>query len=155
MAVGTMTTEPFNPMFLLLLIPLFLFLGTIVYLLGSTAPTARPELGQAWFLTMMVAIAAGVPLAFYVRGKAFFYGFWSGRTVTPHQYIYGSLVVWTVIEAIGILSLVGCLVSGDLAPNLVPALIAFVVFVTQWPNATALYKNTGNRDDSSEFVHPR
>jgi hypothetical protein len=140
--------------FVYLVTPMFLFLATLLYLLAKPTTMAITP-GQTWFLAMMLMLAPGVPLVFYIRGKLFFYGYLNGRSVTPRQYIYGMVMVWTWIELIGLLSLAGCIVSGSLAPCVIPALMAFIVFLTQWPNATALANHTGHLDDPSLFHHPR
>lgn len=137
-----------------LVTPFFVLIGSILFLMVQDR-VAHTTLGQTWFIAMMVWIAVGIPLAFYIRSKLFFYPYWAGKTVSPRQYLRGMLLVWTVIELAGILSLVGCIVSGELIPNLIPALLAFVVFITQWPNASAMTETTGNKDDSSVFQHPR
>ena len=137
-----------------LLVPLFIFLGTVIYFLVYT-PVVNTTLGESWFVAMMVLLAAGVPLTFYARSKLFFHGYWSGRVVTPRQYIRGMVLTWTVIEAVGILSLLGCFVTGEMMPNIMPALLGFVLFITQWPNASAMTDTTGHQADSAVFRHPR
>lgn len=137
-----------------LVTPLFALIGTVLFLMVNDG-AIHEGLGQSWLITMMVLIAIGIPLAFFVRSKVYFRSYWEGKPVTPRQYLRGMLLVWTVIELAGLLSIVGCIVTGELIPNLIPALIAFVVFVTQWPNASAMTKTTGNKDDSSVFQHPR
>lgn len=137
-----------------LVIPFFTLIGSVLYLMVADV-TVYKSLGQTWFIAMMIWIAVAVPLSFYIRSKSYFQGYWKGKAVTPRQYFRGMLLVWTVIELAGLMSLVGCIVTGELVPNLIPALLAFVVFVTQWPNATAMTENIGNKDDSTVFQHPR
>lgn len=137
-----------------LVTPFFVLIGSVVYLMVQDAAVHK-SLGETWFITMMVWIAVGIPLAFYVRSKVYFQNYWQGKTVSARQYFRGMLLVWTVIELAGLLSLVGCIVTGELIPNLIPALIAFVVFITQWPNASAMTEMSGNKDDASVFQHPR
>lgn len=138
-----------------LVTPLFVFIGTVLFLMTNEAGAVNKSLGQAWFIGVMIWIAVAIPLAFYARSKLYFYPYWAGKTVSPRQYLRGMLLVWTVIELAGILSLIGCLLTGELIPNLIPALLGFVVFITQWPNATAMTEVTGNQDDPSVFQHPR
>lgn len=137
-----------------LLIPMFMFMGTVLYFLIYT-PAANLALGESWFVVMMILIAAGVPLTFYARSRLYFYGYWSGRTVTPGEYLRGMVLTWTVIEIAGVLSLLGCIMTGELMPNIMPALLAFVLFITQWPNASAMTDNTGSDADPAVFRHPR
>ena len=55
----------------------------------------------------------------------------------------------------GILSLVGCWVARTLTPNIIPALVAFVFFITQWPKGHAMLRPRGDRDDSETYEEPR
>lgn len=137
-----------------LVTPLFVVIGSILFLMVSNGAVHK-GLGETWFITMMIWIAVGIPLAFYVRSRMYFSRYWEGKTVSPRQYFRGMLLVWTVIELAGVLSMIGCLVTGELIPNLIPALLAFVVFLTQWPNGSAMTLTTGHKDDSSVFQYPR
>lgn len=137
-----------------LITPFFVLLGSVLFLMAQQS-VVHKGMGETWFITMMIWIGAGIPMAFYIRSKLYFRSYWEGKPVSPRQYLRGMLLVWTVIELAGILSLVGCIVSGELIPNLIPALLAFVVFITQWPNASAMTEVTGNKDDPSVFQHPR
>jgi|GEM_PF-750338 len=141
--------------FTFLVTPLFFFLGTLIYLLAWPGRETNYELGQTWFIIMMVMIAAGVPFFFYLRSRLHFYGYRSGRSATPRQYIMGMTLVWSWLVLIGMLSILGCIATGDIGPNIIPALLAFIVFITQWPNASALVNRTGHLDDPSLYLHPR
>ena len=137
-----------------LITPFLAFFGTVLFLMINES-VIHKGVGEVWFITMMIWVAGGIPLAFFVRSKLYFQNYWKGHTVSPRQYLKGMLLVWTVIELAGLLSIVGCIVTGELVPNLIPALFGFVVFITQWPNASAMTKTTGNKADSSLFQYPR
>jgi hypothetical protein len=46
-----------------------------------------------------------------------------------------------------ILQIVGCYVTGPFLPGLLPALVAFVFFITLWPNGDMLTSHAGDSDD--------
>jgi hypothetical protein len=138
-----------------LMLPLFVFMGVVFYMLVNIGGLGYHNVGDSWFLTMMIWLAVGVPGAYFVRSRLFFRDFWAGRPVTPRQYFYGMVLIWTVIEIAGVFSLLGCLFTGELVPNIIPALFAFILFITQWPNASAMTESTGQKADSTVFRHPR
>jgi hypothetical protein len=99
-------------------------------------------------------MALVVPAAIFLRSYIF-KAYWAGDTVHPKSYLKGMLGVWATIEIGGVLALVGCLVSHSLLPNLLPALVAFMLFTPLWPSGLAMVRHCGNQDDPSEYKEPR
>jgi hypothetical protein len=66
------------------------------------------------------------------------------------------LSVWLMMEVGGLLALVGCLVTQSLLPNLLPALVAFILFIPFWPSGRAMTTPCGADDDDPEnYAEPR
>jgi hypothetical protein len=59
------------------------------------------------------------------------------------------------LEFGGIIALLGCIVERLLLPNLLPALVAFMFFVTLWPSGKAMVSSIGNQEDASVYEEPR
>ncbi len=137
----------------LLLIPFFVFLGVVSYITFGT-PAGPTRIGQAMFVISLCWIAVSVPLAFFWRDRIF-KSYWTGEVVPPRAYLRGMAVVWVTIEIGGLLSLAGCLVAHSLIPNIVPAMVAFVLFTPFWPSGHAMVRAVGTSDDNEIFEHPR
>ncbi len=136
-----------------LAVPFVLFLYVCWALMENAEPR---DLGAAnnWFIASMVYLIVVVPLAIFWRSRIF-RSYWSGECVTPKSYLTGMITVWTTIEIGGIFSLVGCLMSQSLLPNLLPAVVAFMLFTPLWPSGRAMVCNSGNTDDPEHYEEPR
>lgn len=138
-----------------LVAPFFLFLHTVWMLSGSdSGTTAPPKVVETWFLGSMLYLLLVVPISFFARGHVF-KAYWTGNCVTPGKYLSGMLTVWLALELGGIFSLVGCLVTGQLLPNVLPALVAFMFFVTFWPSGRAMVRHVGHSEDAAVYEEPR
>ena len=78
-----------------------------------------------------------------------------GKVVSPGAYLRGMLTVWLACEIGGIIALIGCLVTRTLLPNLLPALVAFILFTPFWPSGRAMTHPVGNDDDFEIYEEPR
>ena len=133
----------------------FLFFLFVCWSLMTDGGVARDmHRGQIWFIISMAYLALAVPLAFFWRSH-YFKAYWQGDVVAPKAYLVGMVTLWTAIEIGGLFSLVGCLVSHALLPNLLPALTAFVLFVPHWPSGRAMTSHGGNADDPARYEEPR
>ncbi len=63
--------------------------------------------------------------------------------------------MWVALEFGGIISLLGCIVTHSLLPSLLPALVAFMFYVTQWPTGHAMMGSIGESEDASVYKEPR
>jgi hypothetical protein len=63
--------------------------------------------------------------------------------------------IWVALEIGGLFALVGCLRSQQLLPDLLPALVAFMFFVTLWPSGRAMTRQTGHLEDPQVYEEPR
>jgi len=136
----------------LLLIPFFVFLGVLLTL-DAERPT-NAGLANVFTMLSLVWILVTFPGAFALRSYCF-RAFWEGRPVESRSYLRGMLTVWGAMEIGGLLALVGCLVSNQLMPCLLPAAAAFVFFTPFWPSGSAMEETTGAEDDEQIFHYPR
>ena len=137
----------------LLVIPFLTFLYIVFSLSG--APAARSFIQtDHWFLAASIYLLMAGPLSFFWRGHVW-QAYWAGKPVTPGKYLFGMMSIWLALEFGGLLSLVGCIVDHSLLPNLLPALVAFMFFVTLWPSGRAMFKTCGNENDPQVYEEPR
>lgn len=137
----------------LLACPFVVFLSLILYLSRDPNPVLAGE-AQTWFVIEMVWMGVAVPASFFVRSRLF-KAYWMGGVVTPRNYLAGMLVVWIALETCGLLSLLVCFLTHTLIPNILPALLAFMLFTPFWPSGQAMVSAVGGEDDSEVFRHPR
>ncbi len=154
MSVSTALWIAWACWFVLLVVPFGIFL-TLVWRLGVVEKVGAPPAGagQAWFLIMSAYLLVLVPASFFWRGHVF-KAYWSGVPVSPAKYLEGMISIWVALEAGGILSLVGCFVSNAMLPDLLPALIAFMFFVSMWPSGRAMYRTVGHKEDPAVYEEP-
>jgi hypothetical protein len=140
---------------IMLIIPFLLFLA-IVWTLGmSQGTTLRIQTNQEhWFLGTSAYLLIVVPLSFFWRGHVF-KAYWTGQTIPPVKYLYGMLTMWAALEFGGIFSLLGCFVDHALLPNLLPALVAFMFYVTFWPSGRAMVSHMGHYADAGKYEEAR
>ena len=137
----------------LLFLPFFVFLYVIVdVMIGSGVE--NPAAAEAWFIASLVWTGLGVPTAFLLRSVVF-KAYWTGGVVEPRQYLRGMILVWATIELAGIISLVGCAVTHTVMPNILPAMVAFMLFAPLWPSGRAMIDPVGASEDAHVFRHPR
>ncbi|HEX4054785.1 MAG TPA: hypothetical protein VHX86_11015 [Tepidisphaeraceae bacterium] len=136
-----------------LVIPFFLFLS-VVWILGMREEVTPPIRQHAWFLGASIYLLVAVPLSFFWRGHVF-KAYWSGQPIAPKKYLYGMLGVWAALVFGGIFGLLGCFVDRSLLPNLLPALVAFMFYVTLWPSGRAMVGRTGKSEDPGKYEEPR
>lgn len=146
--------------FAYLLVPFALFMA-VVWKLASvnlantqSAQQASTHGSQIWFIATLVYMALVIPGTFFWRSRLFA-GYWRGHHVHPREYLIGMISVWTAIEVGGLLALLGCFVTGSLLPNLLPAMLAFMLFTPLWPNGHAMTRPLSNEQDPGEYEEPR
>jgi hypothetical protein len=133
----------------------FLYLLFIVWSLMGVPRRQNQTILDGWFLASVAYMVIVVPASFFVRSR-FFREYWRGRVVTPAAYLKGMYVVWVALEVGGLLSLTACLVSRSLAPSLMPAVAAFMMFCALWPNGSAMVAaRRGDSDDPERYEEPR
>jgi hypothetical protein len=137
----------------LLLIPFFLFLGA-VWATAFHESTRTIATTPDWFLGASGYLLVVVPAAFFWRNRLF-KPYYSGHPIEPSRYLYGMLAMWVALEFGGIISLLGCFITDSLLPSLLPALVAFMFYVTQWPNGNAMVRSIGDAEDASVYKEPR
>jgi len=140
--------------FTLLAIPFVVFLAVVWHLMDNEPVATTNTTANAWFVISMAYMAICVPAAFFWRSRMF-KGYWSGQLVSPRDYLIGMTTVWLALEIGGLLALAGCLVSGALLPNLLPALLAFMLFTPLWPNGHSMTRALTDERDPADYEEPR
>jgi hypothetical protein len=84
-----------------------------------------------------------------------FRSYYAGDPIHPHNYLVGMFGVWMALEIGGLLSLSGCLICGSLLPDLVPALLAFMFFMTFYPTGGSMTGHGGDSQDPEVYRTPR
>lgn len=138
----------------LLSFPFVLFIAVVWRLTETEGLRASDDLANRWFIGTMIYMAVGIPAAFFIRSRIF-KGYWQGQLVSPRNYLFGMLLIWCALELGGLLSLIGCLMSGKLVPTLVPGLLAFMLFTPLWPNGHAMTRRLKNEHDPADYEEPR
>jgi hypothetical protein len=138
----------------LLVVPFFVFLWTVMML---DRPDNRPPqllATDVWFEISLIYLLVVVPVSFFWRGHIF-RAYWTGQPVSPWKYLIGTLSVWFALEIGGIFSLFGCFYNHSLLPDLLPALVAFMFFVTLWPSGRAMINHMKDVEDPELYEEPR
>jgi hypothetical protein len=135
-------------------IPFLLFIVVVLTLTANGSRPGNRALAERWFLFSMLYLALAVPCSFFLRSYVF-KAYWAGEVVSPKNYLTGMLTIWMTIVAGGILALIGCWLSDSLLPNLLPALVAFMLFIPFWPSGRAMTRRVGNDDDPEHYEEPR
>lgn len=136
----------------LLVIPFAMFLTLLVYL--SLGPAKNAAIGQMFFIASVAWLGIAVPASFFIRAR-YFRDYWAGGLCKPADYLRGTLAAWVTIEIGGLIALVGCFMSNSLTPNVLPAVVAFILFTPFWPSGEAMTMPLGDEDDPEIMRHPR
>jgi hypothetical protein len=139
---------------LTLLVFPFLVLLCIVWKFANGEAAVRHDDHQTWFLVSALCLLAVVPLSFFWRAHLF-KSYYSGNPLRPHNYLLGMLWVWVALEIGGLVSLFGCLIDRSLLPGLLPALVAFMFFVTFYPTGRCMTRGSGDSQDPEIYQTPR
>jgi len=137
----------------LLIIPFLLFLTVVWDLMFYQSTASRPP-AQTWFLVSSGYLLVVVPASFFWRQRLF-KPYWFGKPIAPAKYFFGMLTIWAALEVGGIISLLGCFVDQALLPNLLPALVAFMFYVTLWPSGRSMVRSVGHVEDPAVYEEPR
>jgi len=138
----------------LLAVPALSFLVVMWTLMGSDGTPGDTAGAERWFLACMIYLAVAVPAAFFWRSHVF-KCYWDGCVVKPKDYLKGMLIVWLTLEVGGLVALAGCVTTNSLTPNVLPAMVAFMLFTPFWPSGRAMTNPVGNDDDFEVYEEPR
>jgi len=137
----------------LAIVPFLLFL-CVVWTLGIHAKELVYSDRHTWFLISSLYLLLAAPASFFFRTHLF-KEYWAGKPVAPGKYLSGMIAMWVTLELGGILSLLGCFLDHSLLPNLLPAMLAFIFYVTLWPSGRSMVKTVGNHEDPQTYEEPR
>jgi len=135
------------------IIPFLLFL-CVVWTLGIGSNALVHLDHHTWFLISSAYLLVAAPASFFFRTRLF-KEYWAGHPVAPGKYLFGMIAMWATLELGGILSLLGCFLDHSLLPNLLPAMLAFIFYVTLWPSGRSMVKTVGNHEDPQTYEEPR
>jgi hypothetical protein len=134
------------------IIPFLLFIWMIWTLPSNFNPQVTA--GESWFVFSSIYLMVAVPASFFWRGHIF-KEYWQGRRVMPGKYFFGMIEVWLALVFGGVISVTGCIVSGAIMPNLIPAILAFMFYVTLFPSGRAMTRTDGDSLDAEVYKEPR
>lgn len=138
----------------LAVIPFLAFLAMLWRHLYMNVMPAPQSTVHYWFISSMIFLGISVPLAFFVQGR-FFRAYWQHQAVDPGAYLRGMLVIWVALELSGLLAIAGCWYTGTLLPNMLPAMLAFLLFVPLWPSGHAMSRPLVKESDPADYEEPR
>jgi len=107
-----------------------------------------------WFVLTMAYLVLAVPAALFYR-RHLWKTFFRGKSVTPGHYLTGMLVLWMTLEVGILVPLIHCEATGSYLPGLVPAIVAYVFFLTLWPIGNMMLDHTGIVEDPQKYQEPR
>jgi hypothetical protein len=138
----------------LLAAPFAVFFVAIWRILGGGGAAADPVAAQRWFVATMLCLVIVVPSALFFRSHLF-KPYWSGHVVPPGRYLAGMTAVWASLAIAGLSAALACLLTRTLVPNILPALLALLLFECHWPNGHAMSRPLHNERDPAEYEDPR
>lgn len=138
----------------MLISPFALFLWMLWSLGEWQSRHLIPKDNTGWFLASSFYLIIAVPFSFFWRGHIF-KAYWIGKPVSANHYLFGMISIWVALEIGGLVSLFGCVATHTMLPNLMPAMIAFMFFVTLWPNGRAMIKPAGQYNDPEFYQEPK
>jgi len=121
---------------------------------SDPTPPANQHAATLWFVLTLSYIALSVPVAFFWRGHLF-KGYWSGQRVPPREYLIGMISIWLALSIGGLASVAGCIATRSMVPNMLPAVLAFVVYISLWPNGHSMSRPLHDEHDPLDYEDPR
>jgi len=138
----------------LMAIPTLMLIYLVWWFLKSDG-VVETDTRWTWLIGTVAFMGIAIPASIFARSRMF-RGYWDGECVAPKAYLMGMVIVWATIVVTGIASMIGCMMTGSLLPNLFPALVAFVLYLTMWPSGRAMTcEEKGNMDDPQKYEEPR
>jgi hypothetical protein len=137
----------------LMILPFALVAIAVALLNTRISPTASHG-GNRWLILAVAYLVVGIPAALFYR-RHLCGAYFRGEDVPPRQYLVGMLTVWLALEVGMIVSILGCYVSASILPDLLPAIAAFVFFITLWPTGKMMATHVGNSNDPQIYEPPR
>lgn len=136
----------------LLIVP-FVFFVWLVWHLSKNPQGASYAGAVKWFAAASIYLVVVVPGSMFWRGHLF-RDYWLGRPVAPAKYVSATISVGLALAVGGIFSLAGCLVTGLLMPNLIPAALALLLYAIHWPTGRAMVTTAGGAADAAFYEEP-
>ena len=105
----------------------------------------RPELVGTVTVSLGLVLAVLIPLGYFVRMQVYKRG-WRAHRITPQAYVFANLLLWSLMMAVVLVSVIGAYLTGSRGVALVPAVIGVLVQMVNYPNGDAM------RSQPPEFV---
>lgn len=140
------------PLAMILMIFYLIFTsGTLA--LGPRVMVGNLTAGWIWFIGGMLWIGVTVPVSFYLR-RRYWDEYYRGGVVSPSNYIKGNMAIWLPLVVAGVAGFIGFGATRYVA-NLFTSLLAFMIFLTMFPNGHAMTRPIGDHDDPGVYEEPR
>lgn len=115
---------------------------------------SKADAADRWFLAIMMYLALGVPLAFLLRSWLF-RPYWRRGSVSPLAYVCAMTSLWLVLAIAGLTAQLVCLATATFAPNVLPALLALIVYLVVYPTGSAMApRRAAESDDEDNHEEP-
>ena len=143
-------------------VPPLVMIATIFFLIlwgpgsgvfGPRVIAESPGWGWTWLLVGMFWLSITVPLTFWVR-RGFWREYYSGGTVRAADYLKGNVAIWMPLVIAGVMGFVGFAATRYVA-SLFTSVMAFIIFLTLFPNGHAMTRAVGDHDDPGVYEEPR
>lgn len=138
----------------MLLFPAVVCVYVIWSVSRGSAPPKSEHSAQVWFVFAMAYMAIAIVGAMFWRSRLF-KSYWRGEKVSPGAFLKGSLILWIAIEIGGLLGLIACASTHGLLPNLIPAILAFVLLLIFYPTGRSMTDPVGHHEDPQTYEEPR
>ena len=143
-------------------VPPLAMIGCVFYLIigapgaGVFGPSVVFEsrtAGWWWLVGGMIFLSVTVPISFFVR-RVYWVNYYRGEVVGPANYLKGNFAIWLPLVAAGVLGFVGLALTHYVA-SLFTSVMAFMIFLTMFPNGHAMTRPVGDHDDPAVYEEPK
>ncbi|QDU32419.1 hypothetical protein KS4_04510 [Poriferisphaera corsica] len=110
---------------------------TLLALFRGRMPNPQPELAPTITIALIVIFLVTTPLTFFIRMQTY-KKHWKGDRISPQAYIFATLLVVTAQQAIFLVSVAAAFITQAYLVTLVPAMLALLVQLANYPTGKPL-----------------
>ncbi len=99
---------------------------------NQPSPPARVQTAQTLFYVTLVVLVVGLAAGYFTRMQMY-KAHWKINHVAPAGYLTGNLVLWSICEAVMVLSMMTVILSGQFNMPAAPGGIALLVHIINFP----------------------
>lgn len=119
-----------------------LLMGPIMFfviLMFIVKPTASgsTSLSQTLHMVSLVVTLVFIPAGYMIRLQTY-KKHWQVNSVTPQGYLTGNLILLAICEGAALLGVIVTFLEGTVMPYIIPAFIAVMTHIINWPNGKAM-----------------